>query len=93
MFVSPVPRMCKKLLTGKVGFLNTLLCKSVYYLCFCCNRGMVGTRNPAGILAFHACPSYQNVLDGVVKHVAHMQHTCYVWRRNDDGIWFAAIGF
>ena len=85
--------MFEKLVASEVGFLNALLCKTVNNLGFGCNRGVVGARNPAGILAFHACPSYQNVLDCVVKHVPHVQYTGYVWRGNDDGIWLTAVRF
>ena len=93
MFVGPFPSMFQELFAGEVGLFNTLLRQSVYYFGFGSNRGMVGSRHPASVFAFHAGAAYQNILDGIVKHVSHVEHTRDVRRRNDDGIRFSSVGF
>ena len=52
---------------------------------------MVGARNPAGIFPFHPGAPHQNVLYGVVQHVAHVQNARNVRWGDDNGIRFATI--
>ena len=92
MLVGPVPCVLEKLLTGEVTFLDTLLGKAVHHLGLSGYAGMVGTGHPAGILAFEACLAYQDVLYGIVKHVAHVQYTGHIGWGDDHCIGFAAIG-
>ena len=92
VLVGPGPGMLQELLTCQVVLLDALLGQFLHHLCLGGNRSVVSTRHPACILAFHAGTTYKNVLDGVVQHVAHMQHTGHIGRWDDDGIWFAAIG-
>ena len=54
---------------------------------------MVRTRNPAGVLAFHTGTAYKDILDGIIKHVSHVEHTGDVGGRNDDGVGLTTIGF
>ena len=54
---------------------------------------MVGTRHPAGVLALHTGTAHQNVLDGVVEHVAHVEHTRHVGRWDYDCIGLTSVGF
>ena len=49
------------------------------------NAGVVGTGQPKHFLAFHAGLASQNVLNGVVEHVAHVQHPSDIRRWDDDG--------
>ena len=53
---------------------------------------MVSTRYPDRILAVHTCTACQNILNGIVEHVTHVQHTCDVGGRNDYAERFACIG-
>ena len=45
---------------------------------------MVAAWHPTGIEAAHAGFAHQHVLHGFVEGVAHVQHTGYVGRRDDD---------
>ena len=92
MLVSPVPCMFKKLFASEVGLFYALGGKLVHHLSLGGNAGMVGARHPKGILALHACTANENILNGVVEHVAHVKHAGYVRRRNHNGVRFALVG-
>ena len=92
MLVSPVPSVFQELVASKVAFLDALLCQSVYDLSLCCDRCVVCSRNPAGILAVETCLADKDILDSIVKHVSHVKHTCNIWWRDNDGVRFATIG-
>jgi hypothetical protein len=47
---------------------------------------MVGARLPEHVAAAHALEAHENVLDGVVERMPHVQRARDVGRRNDDGI-------
>ena len=91
--MSPVPCVLKELFASQVVLLDALLGKSFHHLCLGCDRRMVGSWRPAGVLSLHAGTPYQDVLYGVVQHVTHVEHTCDVWWRNDYRVWLASIGF
>ena len=88
----PLPRVLKELITGQVSFLYSLGGKLTYNLGLGSYRCVIGSGYPKSVLAHHAGTTYQNVLNGVVKHMAHMQHTGHVWWRNDYGIRLTAVG-
>ena len=92
VLLGPCPGMLQELLTGQVSLLDSLCGQTVHHLGLSGNRSVVGTRHPAGILAFHAGAAHQNILNGIVQNVSHVQHTGYVWRWDYHGIWLAAIG-
>ena len=85
--------MFQELFTRKVCFLDALLSQTVYHLCFSSDGCMVCTRYPARILSHHAGTSYKNILDGIVQHVSHVEHSRHVRGRNDDGVRFTSVGF
>ena len=93
MLVGPVPGMLQELLTRQVVLLDALLRKFLHHLCLGSNRSVVGARHPTGILALHAGTTHQDVLNGVVEHVAHVEHTSHIGGRDDDCIGFATIRF
>ena len=92
MLVSPVPSMLKELLACKVAFLYALFGKAVYYLSLGSDRCVVGARYPTSILSLHTCSTYKDILNSIVKHMAHMQHASNVWRRYNDSVGFASVG-
>ena len=51
--------------------------------------GMVRSRHPAGILAVHAGVADQDVVQGIVEDVTHVQDTRHIGRRDHDGIRFS----
>ena len=91
MLVRPVPCMLKELFTSEVSLLYTLFSEATYNLCFCGNTCVVSTWNPASILTLHTGTSYQNILNCIVQHVAHVKHTCYVWWWNNHGVRLTVI--
>ena len=53
------------------------------------DAGMVGAGHPQHLVAGHALPAAQDVLQGVVQGVPHVQDAGDVGRRDDDGV----VGF
>ena len=53
---------------------------------------MVCTGHPAGIFSVHAGLADEHVIQGVVEHMAHMEYTGNVRRRNHYRIRFPAVG-
>ena len=49
------------------------------------DAGMVGAGLPEDVLAAHALEADENVLDGVVERMAHVQRARHVGRRDHDG--------
>ena len=78
MLVSPVPCMLEELLTGEVGLLDALLSEAVHHFGLGSDTGMVGTWHPACVLSLHSCTAHEDVLNCIVEHVSHVEHTCYV---------------
>ena len=93
VFVCPVPGMLQELVARQVVLLDAFSGQLLHHLGFGGNRCVVGAGHPAGILAFHAGTTHQNVLDGVVEHVAHVEHARHIGWRNNDGVGFATIRF
>ena len=85
--------MLQEFLARQVGLLDALRSQFVHHLGFGGDRSMVGTRHPAGVLAFHAGAAHQNILNGIIKHVSHVEHAGDVGGRDDDGVRLTAIGF
>ncbi len=50
------------------------------------DSGVVGSGKPKGVVALHAVVAHDDVLQGVVKAVAHVQDAGDVGRRNHHGI-------
>ena len=93
VLVGPVPGMFEELLAGQVGFIDALLLEAFDDFGLRCDRSMVGAGHPASVLAFEACTTYKDILDGLVQHVSHVQHACYVRRRDHDRERITAVGF
>ena len=93
VLVRPVPGMLQKLLARQVVLLDALLSQFLHHLGLGGYRGVVGARHPAGVLALHACTAHKNVLNCIIQHVPHVQHTCHVGGRDNDSVRLAAIGF
>ncbi len=49
------------------------------------DAGVIGAGHPEGVVALHAPPADQHVLQRVIECVAHVQRAGHVGRRNDDG--------
>ena len=93
VLVGPSPCMLQEFVAREVTLLDALLGKFLHHLGLGSYRGMVGAGNPQCVLALHAGTTNQDVLNGVVQHVAHVQHTRHVGWRDDDGVGLTSIGF
>ena len=85
--------MGEELLAGEVAFLYAVLGELCHHFGFGCNCGMVGAGNPQGVFAFSSCTAYEDVLNRVVKHVAHVKDSGNVGRWNHYGIGLSFIGY
>ena len=88
----PFPRMFEEVFTGERALVDALLGEHFHHFGFGGDGGVVGAGHPAGVLALHAGATDEDVLDGVVEHVAHVEHAGHVGRRDDDGVWHAVVG-
>ncbi|MPM49510.1 hypothetical protein SDC9_96240 [bioreactor metagenome] len=92
MLVCPLPGMGQEFFARKVGFFYSFRSKLGNHFRFGSNGGMIGSGNPTGIFSLHPCTSYQDILNGVVEHMPHVQDTGDVRGRNDNCIRFTFIG-
>ena len=93
VLISPVPGVLQELLTGEIALLDAFGGEFLHHLGFCSDRGMVSTRYPAGILTFHTGTAHQDILNRIVQHVPHVEHTSHVGRWNDDGVGLTTVWF
>ena len=89
MFVGPCPRVLEELLAGEVALLDALFGKAVDDFCFCRYGSVVGARHPACVLAVEASLANEDVLNGVVEHVAHVEDTGHIGWGDDDSVWLS----
>ena len=92
VFMGPVPSMLQELVAREVTLADSLLGQAFHNLGLGSDRGMVGTRHPQGIFALHARAADEDVLDGIVEHVSHVQHTRHIGGRDNDAIGLTLIG-
>ena len=92
VLVGPLPSVLEELIARQVVLLDALSGQLLHHLCFGSDGGVVGARHPAGVLAFHAGATHEDVLYGVVQHVTHVQHARHVGRRNHDRVGLTAVG-
>ena len=83
----PGPDALEEFLAAEVvlGFLLLLL-QRLFDLHLRGDAGVVGAGQPEDFLAVHARLAAEDVLDGVVEHVPHVEHAGDVRRRDDDGV-------
>ena len=88
----PVPSVLEEGFAREVVLLDALSCQTADDLRFGSDRGVVGTRYPAGVEATLTCTAHEDILDTIIEHMPHVQHTRDVGGRDDDGIGRAMIG-
>ena len=87
----PREGMLQEFLPTDRALLDPLFRQQPHHLCFRGDARMIGAGYPACVLALHPRTAHQYVLDGVVQHVPHVQHTGHVRRRDHHGVWLAII--
>ena len=82
----PCPGALKKFLAAELFFgLAFFFLYLIDYLYLCGYAGVVCARQPQGAVALHPLKADQNILQGRVHCVAHMELTSDVWRRHHYG--------
>lgn len=92
MLFLPFPSVFQEFIASKVGLLYTFRSKTSDNLRLRCNRRMVGAGHPKSVLALHPRAADKDVLDCIVEHVSHMEHTSDIWRRDNDCIRLPTVG-
>ena len=93
MLLLPFPGVFEEFLTADFLLGNAHGLQLGDHLGFGGDGGVVRARHPAGVLAVHAGVPDQDVVQGVVEHMAHMEDARHVGRRNHDGIGFLFVRF
>ena len=81
----PLPDALRELLTSEFVAIRTLCAKRRLHLRLRRDARMVAARHPKSIIALHAPPADQNVLQGIVERMPHVQLPRHIRRRNHDG--------
>ena len=93
VLVFPLKGMLEEFVPADLSFFDALLAEHLYHLCLGGDGSVVGAGYPAGLAAFHARFADQDILDGIVEHVAHVQDSCHIGWRDDDSVGlFVRIG-
>ena len=82
----PLPYTLQELLPAQLVAVGAFLPESPLHLGLGSDTGMVAARHPQGIVALHAAPANQDVLQGIVQGMPHVQLAGYIWWRNHDAI-------
>ena len=87
--VLPRPYALKELLAAEVVTGQALLLAEVLlYFDLGCNTGVIGARHPQRLVALHALGADEDILQGLVECVAHVQLAGNIRRRDNDGVRF-----
>ena len=82
----PCPHPLEELLAGHVQAAHALLRELLLHHRLGGDARMVGARDPLGLEARHAVAADQDILDGAVKGVPHVQRARHVGRRHSDHV-------
>ena len=86
VFLLPRPDALEELLTAEVvagkSLFFTQLLLDLYLRCNAC---VVGSGKPEGSIALHSLIAGENILQGRVKSMTHVELACYIGGRHDDG--------
>ena len=79
-------RDSQKALPAQVFLREAFLRHGRHDLHLCGNAGVVGSRLPKRVISLHPPPPDQNVLEGIVQRMAHVQLSRNIRRGNHNGI-------
>ena len=88
VFILPLPYHVHEILAAYIeaGAGRILLGKFLFHAGLGGNTGVVGAGQPEHFLSFLAGAAGKNILNCIVQHVAHVQHTCHIGRGDYDAI-------
>ena len=84
VFILPCPGVFQKFLTADFFLGSAVFTQLFFNFGLSGDAGVVGAGHPQRIEAGHSFVADENILQGFVKGVAHMELTGYVGRRNND---------
>jgi len=88
VFALPFPCALQEAFSAQILLGQTLFLHCVYDLCLGCNGSVVGARQPEGLIALHPAEADEDVLQGFIQRVSHVQLTGDVRWRDYDGVRF-----
>ncbi len=86
LLLAPGPDLFEELLAAEVAAVLLLLAQLALHHRLRRDAGMIGARQPHGLLPLQPRPADKDVLDGVVEHMAHREDARDIRRRDDHGI-------
>ena len=86
VFFFPFPGGFEEFLAGEVFLADAFGLQLRDDLVFGGDAGVVGSGDPAGVLAVHPCLADEHVIERIVEHVAHMQDARDIGRGNHNRI-------
>ena len=91
VFFLPVPCPLQKFLSAQVLLGQALFAHGLHDFGLGGNGSMVRSRQPERVIALHPFVTDENILQGIVQSVSHVQLSRNVGRRNHDGIGLCAF--
>ncbi len=88
VFLLPLPYAIQEFLAAQVVLVQTFFGDFFFYLDLGSNAGVVFAWEPQHIEALHSLVTDQDILQGIVQCVAHVQLACDIRRREDDAVRF-----
>ena len=85
-FLTPLPNPLDKLITPQIVTILTFAGQLFFHHILGGNPGVVGARHPENLMPGHPFPATENILQGVVESVSHVQDTGDIRWRDNDGI-------
>ena len=87
-FFLPLPYTFQEFFTAEVIFIETFFSDLLFDLDLRCDAGMIFARQPQDIVALHSLVTDQNILQGIVERMPHVQLAGDIWRRQHDAVRF-----
>ena len=91
VYLFPFPCSLKKALAAEIFLGHAFLGHGGHDFCLGGNGSVVGSGQPQGAVSLHSAETGQNVLQGVVKSVTHVELTGDVGRGHNNGVGFLAF--
>ncbi len=92
VFVRPLPSMLQEGLAAEIRLFDPGFAQLLHHLGFRGDGRMVCPGDPASVVAAHSGTSDQDILNGIVEHMPHVQDAGNVGRRDDNGVSGSLIG-
>jgi len=85
VFFLPFPDAGNKFFAAEIVPGEPLLAQLLLHHVLRGDARVVHSRHPQGVVSLHSLEADDNVLEGIVERMAHVQHSGHIGRRNDNG--------